>query len=213
MKKVVIVGAGSWGIRLSHYIISDKKFEVIGFLDDYRTTGDLVGNIPVIGAIEDATSLFLEKRFDGFLMAIGYDHFEQREMIFESLKKQGIPPFIFSHSSAYVDPSAQIGAGTIICPCAFIDMEADIKENVYIGTQSHLSHNSAVDSSSYIGPSVVVAGGCYIGKKCMIGVGAILRDGMQIVDNVTVGAGSLVVKNIDASDVYVGIPAKKMKNK
>lgn len=208
MKKIVIVGAGTWGIRLAHYIISDKKFEVVGFLDDYKSIGELVNNIPIIGSISDAKNLFNKKKFDSYLIAIGYAHFEEREIVYELLRDQGIPPATFIHSTAYIDSSATIGTGTVICPGAFIDMAVEIKENVYLGTQSHLSHNSVVDSSSYIGPSAVIAGDCYIGKKCMLGVGSILRDGLTIKNNVVIGTGAVVVKNIEKSGTYIGAPAK-----
>lgn len=213
MKKIVIVGAGSWGVRLAHYIISDKQFDVVGFLDDYKPIGESVNNIPVIGSISSAKKLFIKKKFDYYIIAIGYAHFDKREMIYQSLKDQGIPPAIFIHSTVYVDSTAKIGDGTVICPGVFIDMAVEVKENVYLGTQSHLSHNSIVDSSSYIGPSVVIAGDCYVAKKCMLGVGAILRDGLTITDNVVIGTGAVVVKNIDKSGTYIGVPAKIIENK
>jgi serine acetyltransferase len=38
-----------------------------------------------------------------------------------------------------------------------------------------------------------------------------IREGTKVCDNVTIGAGSVVLKDITQPGVYIGIPAKKIK--
>jgi len=47
-----------------------------------------------------------------------------------------------------------------------------------------------------------------IGNNVQIGVGATILAGVQIKDNVVIGAGSVVTKNIESNSVIAGIPAR-----
>lgn len=51
----------------------------------------------------------------------------------------------------------------------------------------------------------------YIGKNCFIGIGAIILPGIIIGDEVIIGAGSVVTKNIPSNSIAVGNPAKVIK--
>jgi len=47
----------------------------------------------------------------------------------------------------------------------------------------------------------------YIGENCFIGIGAIILPGVKIGDQVIIGAGSVVTKDIPAHVIAVGNPA------
>ena len=51
----------------------------------------------------------------------------------------------------------------------------------------------------------------HIGKNCWLGAGVIVLPGVTIGDNVTIGAGSLVNRDIPAGCVAVGVPCKVIK--
>lgn len=46
-----------------------------------------------------------------------------------------------------------------------------------------------------------------LGNMCYIGSGAVLREGITICDNVVIGAGAVVVRDIEKPGTYVGVPA------
>jgi len=48
---------------------------------------------------------------------------------------------------------------------------------------------------------------------CLIGAGVVILDKVSICSNVTIGAGSVVTRDINVPGVYVGIPAKKIHHK
>jgi UDP-3-O-[3-hydroxymyristoyl] glucosamine N-acyltransferase len=56
----------------------------------------------------------------------------------------------------------------------------------------------------------MIAGSTNIGKYCLLGIRSTVIDKLEICDNVVVGAGSLVTKNITAPGNYVGSPARKV---
>lgn len=51
-----------------------------------------------------------------------------------------------------------------------------------------------------------------IGNNCWIGGNVTILPGVTIGDNVTIGAGSVVVKNIESNSVAVGNPARVIKH-
>ena len=59
--------------------------------------------------------------------------------------------------------------------------------------------------------SAHVGGGIQIGNNVQIGAGSILLPGIIIGDNVVIGAGSVVTKNIESNSVAAGNPAKVLK--
>jgi acetyltransferase-like isoleucine patch superfamily enzyme len=46
---------------------------------------------------------------------------------------------------------------------------------------------------------------------CLIGAGAVILDKLSICDNVIIGAGSVVTRDINDAGTYVGSPAKRVK--
>ncbi|WP_319419880.1 gamma carbonic anhydrase family protein [Pleurocapsa sp. FMAR1] len=52
----------------------------------------------------------------------------------------------------------------------------------------------------------------YIETGCLIGIGAIILDGVRVGAGSIVGAGSVVTKNIPSRSLFLGVPARKIKD-
>jgi acetyltransferase-like isoleucine patch superfamily enzyme len=52
-----------------------------------------------------------------------------------------------------------------------------------------------------------------IGRNCWVGMGAMILPGVQIGDGVVIGAGSVVVRDVEDYAVVVGNPAKTIKKR
>lgn len=80
-----------------------------------------------------------------------------------------------------------------------------INPNVVIGKNCTIRHNVTIGNKGKYVP--------ILGDNVEIGTGAIILGGVKISDNVTIGAGSIVVKDIPASVIVVGNPAKIIREK
>jgi carbonic anhydrase/acetyltransferase-like protein (isoleucine patch superfamily) len=82
-----------------------------------------------------------------------------------------------------------IGRGTNVQDCAVIHCDTDVPnhigENVIIG-HSAIVHGVSVGDGSLIGMSATVLGGSNIGKNCLIAAGALVPQGMEVPDGMTV---------------------------
>jgi acetyltransferase-like isoleucine patch superfamily enzyme len=52
----------------------------------------------------------------------------------------------------------------------------------------------------------------YIGRNCFIGIGAIILPGVRIGDEVIIGAGAVVTKDVPSNSVAAGNPARVIKS-
>ncbi len=51
-----------------------------------------------------------------------------------------------------------------------------------------------------------------IQRGCLIGIGAIILDGVTVGAGSIIGAGSIVTKNVPERSLYVGVPARKVRD-
>lgn len=86
-----------------------------------------------------------------------------------------------------------------------------LKKGVKICVKCNIGHNCYVGENSIIAPGVLLGGGARIGRNCYIWQGAIISSHISICDDVVIGAGSLVMRDITKSGVYYGAPAKYVK--
>lgn len=89
--------------------------------------------------------------------------------------------------------------------------------HIYIGNNTMIGPNVVVATAGHpILPELREKGYQYnnpvhIGKNCWIGAGAIILPGITIGDNVVVGAGSVVTKDLPGNVVAVGNPCKVLR--
>ena len=63
----------------------------------------------------------------------------------------------------------------------------------------------------HLSPNVTCCGTVTIGELTHIGAGATIKNNINITDECIIGAGAVVVKDIQEKGTYVGVPAQKMK--
>jgi UDP-3-O-[3-hydroxymyristoyl] glucosamine N-acyltransferase len=115
------------------------------------------------------------------------------------------------HSSAVVDPSAQLGERVSIQPLAVVEPGAKIGDDTIIGAGSYVGHESVIGSACHIYPNVTIRERSRIGSRVIIHSGAVIgADGfgfemvdgrhqkiqqlgrVQIDDDVEIGANTTV---------------------
>ena len=212
MISVAIIGSKDLGRQIAHLVMSDSNtYKIAGFYDDFEPSGNMINNLPVLGKVEDIEHHYNEKVFDQLLIGIGYNHIAFRKSLFERFFEK-VPFATFIHSSSIIDPSAKIKAGSIIYPGCIIDQFAVVMENVLVNLGCCISHESTVGAHSYLSPRVAVAGKVVLGERCFFGINATVIDNVVIGDDIKLGAATNVVKNIESKGLYVGNPAKKIKD-
>lgn len=207
MKRLAIIGSGDLGQQLANLAENDQQFQVVGFYDDFKLAGDLAGDYKIMGKLNHVLSQFKEGLFDEVLIAIGYNHMHFRKEVYDSLK--GRVPFAkLIHSTCIVSTSSKIKEGVVIYPGSIIDQNVTISENVLINLGCCISHDTILGGHSFFAPRVAIGGFSIIGESCVVGINSTIIDNIKICNNTQIGAGAVVIKNIQENGVYVGNPSK-----
>lgn len=209
MKEIFIVGAGTYGEAMCE-LAEILGYTVLGFFDEDESKHGLkIMGCPVLGDFKDLSVKEITGK--NFIVAIGNNSI-RHQMMKSILGSGGFTPTLI-HPRAVISPSARIGNG------------------VYVQANAHIWTKVTIDDYSIISPNVVIAHHTSIGKACLIsnlsGVGASIKIGNQVFigmgstivtgvksvgENSIIGAGAVVLKDVEKNSVYVGIPAKKIRD-
>ena len=206
--KVIIVGAGGHGSVVADILRASLRagsnVEPIGFVDD-RSQTDTVHGLPMFGP----TAQLAFVPHDAVVVAVGDNRTRQR--LFEIAQRAGERLVSAVHPSAIVASDVSIGEGSVVCAGAIINPGTVVGPNVIVNTASSLDHHNVVGAHVHVAPGVHTGGDVRIGDGVMLGIGAVVIPGRRLGSWSTIGAGAVVVRDIDPETVVIGVPAAPMR--
>jgi sugar O-acyltransferase (sialic acid O-acetyltransferase NeuD family) len=206
MKRLAIVGSGDLGQQIAYYALSDGHYDDVIFFDDFNPSG-LINNCRVVGTTADVEQAYKANAFDELMIGIGYKYLDVRKQLYQKFSAS-VPFGKVLHSTSWIDRSAEVQAGCVIYPGCFIDAKVKIKANTVINIACTIAHDTVIGSHSFLSPRVAIAGFVEVNELCIIGINSTIIDNIVITDKVQLGGGTVVIKAIQQSGLYVGNPAK-----
>ena len=107
--------------------------------------------------------------------------------------------------NTYIGGNTHIASGSL--SDTIIENGCKINGLCFIGSNNHLCENV------WITGSTMLAGSVRVGKNTTIFSKVVVREWCKIGENVTIGMGSVVTKNIPSGETWLGNPAKKFEKK
>lgn len=206
-KKVVIIGAGGHAKVIAD-IIEKSGDEIVGFLDDNKEIGTtIINEYKVIGDLNNRFTMAVTKENLEFIIAIGDN--KKREEISHS---PNLKFYTAIHPSAQIGLDVEIQEGTVIMANACINSSAKIGKHCIINTGAIIEHDNIIEDFVHVSPNVALGGTVKIGKSTHVGIGSTIKNNITICENCKIGAGAVVVKDIEKEGTYIGVPAKGIKN-
>lgn len=199
-KQLVLVGAGGHA-RVVADAARLSGWDILGFLDDQDPSS--FPNMHILGRITE-----IERYSGRFAMAIGVGSNATRKRIMNSISAQWET---IVHPTAVVSSDVSLGEGTVVLANAVVNPGSELGKGCIINTAATIDHDCIIEDYVHISPGVHLAGQVKVGEKSWIGIGAIAKNGVEICQSVTVGAGAVVVNNIIFEGIYVGVPAQPVK--
>ena len=204
MKRLALIGASGHGKVIAD-IARACGFNDIVFYDDRWQEIKRMYDCDVVGSVDDAL-MQDNSRFDVAMVSIGNSAI--RYSIQQRLRS--IAPALV-HPSAFVSRSAKLGLGSVVMPNAVINAETVIGDGVIINSGAVVEHDCVIEDFAHICPNTALGGGVHVGKRSWIGIGSSVIQLVKIGDDVTVGAGTVVIRDIPQNQRVAGNPAKPLK--
>lgn len=118
----------------------------------------------------------------------------------------------FKHTGrVIIYDDAEIGPLSVIHR-ASVD-ETIIHSGTKIGTMVNIGHNSVIGNNCVIISGVNIGGSVMIGSDVWIGMGVLIKPHINICSHAVIGIGSVVLDDIVKPGIYVGNPAKFLKER
>ncbi|CCO23235.1 UDP-3-O-(3-hydroxymyristoyl)glucosamine N-acyltransferase [Maridesulfovibrio hydrothermalis] len=88
-----------------------------------------------------------------------------------------------------------------------------LENGAKIDDLAQVGHEVRIGANTQVAAGTVFSGRVTVGKDCFIGVNVSVRPDVSIGDNVLVGIGSVVTKDLPGDAVYAGVPARPFSKK
>ncbi len=208
MKDIYIIGASGFGREVAWLIEELDDWNIAGFIDDNeKVLGTNINGFPVVGNTE---YLIEQNKNINVVIAIGNPII--RKKIYDKLSQSNMVNFPnFIAKDVRISNTSQLGIGNIICTHNVLTTNISIGNFNHINLSCTIGHDAIIEDFSTVYPGVNISGNTRIKSFVEIGTGTKIIQGKTIDENIVIGAGSVVVKDLVEIGTYVGIPAKKIK--
>lgn len=208
-KPLVIVGASGFGREVACLVkdINEVKlqYNFLGLVDD-ALEGATVEGFPILGNINYLYSI-KPKPF----ISIAIADPETRKVLVQRLKKD-FDFVTLIHPTVSMSSFVTIGEGSIICRNTLFTTNVSIGEQCIINVNCSVGHDTQVGDFTSIMSHTAIAGDVYIGSGCYFGLHCTVINRISLGASGTYGAGSVVVNDMPADIVAVGVPARVIKS-
>lgn len=210
MKDLYIIGAGGFGREVAWLVerinAVSPTWKLKGFIDDNEALwGSSEGGYPVLGGTD-----FLIQQGEAYAVcAVGAS--ATRKRVVEKYHGSAIKFATLIDPSVLHAQSVKIGEGTIICAGSILTVDIEIGNHVIINLDCTVGHDDRIQNFVTLYPSVNVSGNVLLGECTELGTGMQIIQGKKVAPHTIIGAGSVVIRDIEESGTYVGCPAKRIK--
>ena len=209
---MLIVGAKGFAKEVLEVVRQLDELADLVFYDDINDDlqGTLFGKFPILKTTEEVIDYFqtIDKRFT---IGIGNSHL-RKKMYDKFSELGGTFTSTISPEASIGSYQIEIGAGANILQGVVISNSSIIGKGCIVYYNSIITHDCSVGEFVEIAPSVNLLGRSTVGAYSQIGSNTTILPDLVIGENVIIGAGSVVTKDVPDNCIVVGTPARVVKN-
>lgn len=214
-KKLVIIGAGGLARQVHDVVVAindqavledaPAPFEFLGFVAEADAQTHLLSpRGPLLGGDDMLPSLP-----EGTHYVIGIGTGSVRKKLSAIAESAGLKAATLIHPSTSIGKfGIEIGSGSIICSQVAITTDIRLGLHVFLDLSVTVGHDAILNSFVSIYPSSSISGNVVLEEGVTVGTGARVLQGLTVGADSFVGAGAVVVKDVPARSIVVGVPGK-----
>lgn len=203
--RLIVIGAGGHA-RVLIDVARAAGFAPVAALDPIGE--GTCNGVEVLGGDDTAHRLFADGHRQG-VIAIGDNRL--RAKLGKWLEGIGFKLPSIVHPSAIVSASAEIGDGTVVMPLGVINASATVGRLAIVNTAAVIEHDCRIGDGVHVAPGCRLGGTVWVGEGALIGIGSVIRPEARVGAFAIIGAGSIVIEDIEAAQVAIGSPARAMR--
>jgi sugar O-acyltransferase (sialic acid O-acetyltransferase NeuD family) len=112
--------------------------------------------------------------------------------------------FTFIHPTALIMNSVEIGTGGFVGANSILTTNIKIGSHLLLNRANQIGHDCIIGDYFSAMPGSIVSGNVTIGNRVYLGTNSSIKEKLTIIDSVTIGLNTGIVKSIDKSGTYVG---------
>jgi len=212
MQQIVIFGDSVFAEQVYYQLESDGRYKVVAFtVDEVVFSKTVFNGLPVV-PFQQLTKYYSVNEVQIF-PAIGYSKLNTiREKVISEIEKSGYELLTYISKFAFIGANTIIGRGCYICEFVSVGVLSQLGKGVVLLPNSRIGHNCIIEDFCYFSNSVGVGGNANFKKNSFIGINATIKHDLTIEKFNIIGTASNVIKTTEPNGVYVGNPAKRLKD-
>lgn len=209
MRELLIIGAKGFGREVYTFakqsIGYGEVFTIKGFLDSDINALDGFPNYPsIIGSVEE----YQIQPNDVFICALGAVKWKKHYA--EIIVSKGGEFINLIDQTAIIRQNVKLGNGCIIGDNCIVSNDVQIDDFVTIHSFSILGHDVKIGKYVNIGAYCFFGGFSIVEEQVAVHVRTTILDRLVVSKKATIGAGSIVIRNVKENTTVFGNPAKKI---
>jgi sugar O-acyltransferase (sialic acid O-acetyltransferase NeuD family) len=205
---IVVIGSSGHAKVVMDILEREGQYHIAGLIDTYKAAGESIFGYEILGTEEILAKLVSSGEVFGGIIAIG-DNW-MRHLVAEKIKSL-VPEFKFVsavHPSASIARGVMVGEGSVLMAGVIVNSDSRVGNFCILNTNASLDHDSVMEDFSSLAPNATTGGNVTIGGFGAISMGANIIHGLHIGKHTVVGAGAVVLDDLQDFCVAYGIPAR-----
>ena len=206
MNKPLILVGGGGHCKSVIDAAESTGYTILGILDRPEEVGKRVFSYQVIGTDDDMAK-YAGKAV--FVVTVGQIKSpDLRVKLHKMLAEANCELATIIASTAYVSKYATIGEGSVVMHNAFVNADAKVGKGCIINSSAVIEHEAIVGDYCHISTGAIVNGAAKVEEQSFTGSKSVISQCVTIGRRALIGAGSVVVSDLPADCIAVGVPAK-----
>ena len=211
MKDIAIYGAGGLGREIACILneINEQEptWNLVGYFDDGMKKGSSNEYGTILGGLTELNIWETD-----LAVAIGIGNPKVVHQLIDTITNKRVSyPNIIAPDVKFLDrDSLKIGKGNFINFRASVSCNVTIGNFNTIGAFTALGHDCKIGDFNTLMPSVQVCGYVEMGQQNFLGISSIVLQMNKIGNGITLGAGSILMKDAEDDRTYFGNPARSI---
>lgn len=211
-RRLFIIGASHFGREMESWLSlvpeEQRDWTLAGFLHTPPSPSPLAGFPSALDVVGDWQT-FAFSGEDYVVCAVADPGWKER--VWGHLQGR-VRFFTYIAPSAVVGRFNEFGEGVIVCPNCVLTTNIRLGTCVTLNVACGLGHDVRVGDFCSLMGRVSLTGGVNVERKVLLGSGATVLPHKSVGEGSTVGAGSVVIRNVRAGTTVFGNPARVLQS-